>query len=177
MQAMASQARADVSLNLSINNQLQWSLLLMSKQLDPVSCTLLSCVSPTLTSASTVCSLLRMLNATKSCLGNPDKKFFDHWHQRSLTLHGSSGNSKCHAVSTLILYIMLHVHTFMCHKLIIYILYAGSRWAFILTKSLNYQAQRLSTPAFRWESRCSLPRMCIVQFNLDSSNYKSTKAE
>ena len=94
VQHESSQARADVSLSLNINNQLQWSLSLTSKQLDPVSCPLLSCVPPTLTSASTVCSLLRMLNATKICLGNPDEKFFDHWRQRSLTLHGSSGNSK-----------------------------------------------------------------------------------
>ena len=90
----SSQARADVSLSVSINNQLHWLLSVSNKQIDPASCPLLSGVLPTLTSVSTVWSLLKLLNATKICIGNPDQKFIDNWNHRSLTLHGSSGRTK-----------------------------------------------------------------------------------
>jgi hypothetical protein len=89
----SSSARADVSMSLSVTDQLQWSLSLTNKQLDPGLCPLLSGVPLTLTSAATVCSVLRILNSTKMCIGNPDKQFLDIWKQRSLTLHGSLGKS------------------------------------------------------------------------------------
>lgn len=91
IQHKSSQTRADVSLCLSITNQLQWSLTVTDQPVNPALCPFLSGVQPTLNSASAVFFLLRVLNATKICLGNPDKKFLDHWHRRSLTLHGSSG--------------------------------------------------------------------------------------
>ena len=88
-----SSARADVSMSLGITDQLQWSLSLTNKQLDPSLCPLLSGMPPALTSATIVCSLLRLLNSTKICVGNPDTQFLNIWKQRSLTLHGSSGKS------------------------------------------------------------------------------------
>ena len=69
-------------------------------QLDPGLCPLLSGVPSALTSAAAVCSLLRLLNSTKICIGNPDTQFLDIWKQRSLTLHGSSGKSS-HALHTI----------------------------------------------------------------------------
>ena len=52
-----SLARADVSMSLCITDQLQWSLSLTNRQLDPVLCPLLSGVPLVLTSAALVCSL------------------------------------------------------------------------------------------------------------------------
>ena len=91
IQHKSSQARADVSLSFSITRQLQWSLMVTDQLVNLASCPFLSVVQPTLNSTSAGFSLLRVLNATKICLGNPDKKFLDHWRQRSLTLHGNSG--------------------------------------------------------------------------------------
>ena len=59
-------ARADISMSLCVPDQLQWSLSLMNKQLDPGLCPLFSGVPPALYSAVTVCSLLRLLDSTKN---------------------------------------------------------------------------------------------------------------
>ena len=95
-----SSARADVSMSVGVTDHLQWSLSLTNKQLDPGLCPVLSGVPSALTSATAVCSLLRLLNSTKICVGNPDTQFLDIWKQRSLTLHGSSGKSS-HALHTI----------------------------------------------------------------------------
>ena len=60
VQLDSSSARADVSVSVGVTDQLQWSLSLTNKQLDPGLCPLLSGVPSTLTSATAVCSLLRL---------------------------------------------------------------------------------------------------------------------
>ena len=97
---LPTQDRVDVSMSVGVTDQLQWLLSSTNKQLDPGLCPLLSGVPSALTSATAVCSLLRLLNSTKICVGNPDTQFLDIWKQRSLTLHGSSGKSS-HALDTI----------------------------------------------------------------------------
>ena len=118
VQLDSSSARADVSMSVGVTDQLQWSLSLTNKQLDPGLCPLLSGVLSALTSATAVCSLLRLLNSTRICVGNPDTQFLDIWKQCSLTLHGSSGKSSyaLHTITQLTLLNFVqdpHVHSLM----------------------------------------------------------------
>ena len=92
VQCQSPSARVDVAFTLSVCDDLNWSLLLFTLPLEPASCPLLQAIPTTLKSAAAVCSLMRLINSTKICIGNPDKNFLDQWRQRSLSLHGTCGN-------------------------------------------------------------------------------------
>ena len=82
-------------------------------------CTLLSKLPTTLYNASDVYSLIRNVDAAKTCQGNQEKKFLDCWQKRSLTLHGFG--------KTVFTY---NVFTCSYHRLCT-LVYAGSRGAFL----------------------------------------------
>lgn len=85
---------SDILFIISIDAGMKWSLFLQQTLLDSRRCPLLRKV-PTLTlnSVGTVHQLLSIVDASKICRGNPEKKFLDQWQQRSITLHGSSGET------------------------------------------------------------------------------------
>ena len=83
-------SRADIIFTLSITSELEWTLSVSNLELSPASCPILAEVPHTLSSVAVVHHLMVLLDSTKLCVGNPDRKFIDLWQHRALTLHGSS---------------------------------------------------------------------------------------
>lgn len=90
--------KINVSVTLSINDQLQWSVSFLQTKLDPTNCCILNGLAATVSSVSSLVTILSHIDSSKVCVGNPDTDILEMWHQRSLSLHGSNGII-CHIMS------------------------------------------------------------------------------
>ena len=73
---------SDILFTISIDAGMKWSLFLQQALLDSRRCPLLRKVPAlTLNSVGTVHQLLSIVDASKICRGNPEKKFIDQWQQ------------------------------------------------------------------------------------------------
>ena len=82
----------EATMTITIDRELKFAVVFKQQNLTATRCPLLNDL-PTITdSVSSVSCLLQFLDSIKHCIGNPDKHFIEMWKQRSLTLHGCSGN-------------------------------------------------------------------------------------
>lgn len=88
---LGGEPHVDVGACIIINNDLGWTLSVVNRPLTPTSCPVLAEIPTQLSSVSSVCRLLTLLDSVKLCTGSPEQKFLELYHHRSLTLHGSAG--------------------------------------------------------------------------------------
>ena len=87
----SASSRADVTLSICVTKNMNWSpLFVVDMQVNMTECPLLDGMPVVINSVSSIINIIKTLNSARVCSGNSEKKFLDHWHQRSLTLHGSS---------------------------------------------------------------------------------------
>ncbi len=86
----SASSRADVTLYICVIKNMNWSLFVVDMQVNMTECPLLDGMPVVINSVSSIINIIKTLNSARVCSGNSEKKFLDHWHQRSLTLNSSS---------------------------------------------------------------------------------------
>ncbi len=102
--------RPEISMVISIQDDLRWTLFVSGKQLSSQNCPLLDALPIKLTSVNAVSEMMSLIDSSKFCAGNPEKKFLNVWHHRSMTLCGSLGKSNVHMLDLYVNYSILHLY-------------------------------------------------------------------
>jgi len=71
-----------VTISLSINVELKWTLHYLQHQLKAANCPLLSSLPDTISSVAELMKMIETLDAAKYCVGNPDQEFVEYWQHR-----------------------------------------------------------------------------------------------